>query len=70
MFTKPADREAVCHASAWDVHLNNDLRLKMCIKIDHEDLITLHHELGHHYYYQSYYTLPVILQEGANDGFP
>ena len=69
MFTKPADREAVCHASAWDVHLNNDLRLKMCIKIDHEDLITLHHELGHHYYYQSYYTLPVILQEGANDGF-
>lgn len=69
LFTKPADRDVVCHASAWDVHLNNDLRLKMCIKIDQEDLITLHHELGHHYYYQSYYTLPTILQEGANDGF-
>ena len=69
LFVKPNDREVVCHASAWDVHLNNDLRLKMCIKIDYEDLITLHHELGHHFYYQSYYTLPVLLQEGANDGF-
>ena len=69
LFMKPNDREVVCHASAWDVHLNNDLRLKMCIKIDYEDLITLHHELGHHYYFQSYYTLPVLLQEGANDGF-
>jgi peptidyl-dipeptidase A len=69
LFEKPQDRDVVCHASAWDVHLNNDLRLKMCIKIDREDLITLHHELGHHYYYQAYYTLPVLLQEGANDGF-
>ena len=69
LFEKPTDREVVCHASAWDVHFNNDLRLKMCIKIDQEDLITLHHELGHHYYFQSYYTLPLLLQEGANDGF-
>ena len=69
LFEKPTDREVVCHASAWDVHYNNDLRLKMCVKIDQEDLITLHHELGHHYYFQSYYTLPILLQEGANDGF-
>lgn len=69
LFEKPTDREVVCHASAWDVGFNNDLRLKMCVKIDHEDLITLHHELGHHYYFQSYYTLPILLQEGANDGF-
>jgi peptidyl-dipeptidase A len=69
LFEKPTDREVVCHASAWDVHYNNDLRLKMCVKIDQEDLIILHHELGHHYYFQSYYTLPIILQEGANDGF-
>lgn len=69
LFEKPTDREVVCHASAWDVHFNNDLRLKMCVKIDQEDLITLHHELGHHYYFMSYHTLPIILQEGANDGF-
>lgn len=69
LFEKPTDREVVCHASAWDVEINDDLRLKMCIKIDDEDLITLHHELGHHYYYHAYYTLPLLLQEGANDGF-
>ena len=69
MFTKPADREVVCHASAWDVGLNDDLRIKMCIKINHEDLVTIHHELGHNYYYHYYYTKPVLFQSGAHDGF-
>jgi peptidyl-dipeptidase A len=69
MFIKPKDREVVCHASAWDVELNNDLRIKMCIKIDHENLVTIHHELGHNYYYQNYFTKPVLYQSGANDGF-
>src|SRR5690606_33715452 len=32
MFVKPADREVVCHASAWDVDNKHDLRIKMCIK--------------------------------------
>jgi peptidyl-dipeptidase A len=69
MFKKPAGREAVCHASAWDVGMRNDLRIKMCIKIDHEDLVTIHHELGHDYYFNNYYTLPVLYQSGAHDGF-
>ncbi len=69
MFTKPKDREVVCHASAWDVAFNNDLRIKMCIKIDEEDLITIHHELGHNYYYMYYYQLPALYQSGAHDGF-
>jgi len=69
MFVKPADREVVCHASAWDVGFNNDLRIKMCIKRNHEDFVTIHHELGHNYYYTSYYTLPVLFQSGAHDGF-
>jgi len=69
MFVQPKDREVVCHASAWDVDLNNDLRIKMCIKINQEDLITIHHELGHNYYYHYYYTLPVLYQNGAHDGF-
>ncbi|MFZ5440747.1 MAG: M2 family metallopeptidase [Myxococcota bacterium] len=68
-FTKPRDREVVCHASAWDVTFSNDLRIKMCIKIDEEDLITVHHELGHDYYFMNYYTKPVLFQQGANDGF-
>ncbi len=68
-FTKPKDRDVVCHASAWDVTFANDLRIKMCIKVDEEDLITVHHELGHDYYFQNYYTKPVLFQQGANDGF-
>jgi peptidyl-dipeptidase A len=67
-FTKPRDREVVCHASAWDVTYENDLRIKMCIKPTEEDLITIHHELGHNYYYPYYYNLPVLYQAGANDG--
>jgi peptidyl-dipeptidase A len=69
MFQKPAGKEAVCHASAWDVQFNNDLRIKMCINKTHEDLDTIHHELGHDYYFAAYYKLPVIFQNGANDGF-
>jgi peptidyl-dipeptidase A len=69
MLTKPRDREVVCHASAWDVTYDNDLRIKMCIKPTEEDLITIHHELGHNYYYHAYYKLPALYQQGANDGF-
>jgi peptidyl-dipeptidase A len=68
-FTQPKDRDVVCHASAWDVTYDNDLRIKMCIKINEEDLITIHHELGHNYYYMYYHTLPVLFQNGAHDGF-
>ncbi len=69
LFKKPADRDVVCHASAWDVTYSNDLRIKMCIEPKEEDLITIHHELGHDYYYQQYYKLPMLFQQGANDGF-
>lgn len=69
MFVKPPGKEAVCHASAWDVTYSNDLRIKMCIKPNHEDLVTIHHELGHNYYFAYYYKLPVLFQQSANDGF-
>src|SRR5471032_3152359 len=70
-FVKPAGREVVCHASAWDVQYNNDLRVKVCITTPprEEDLETLHHELGHDYYFHAYYQLPILFQGGANDGF-
>jgi peptidyl-dipeptidase A len=68
-FTKPRDREVVCHASAWSIDFANDLRVKMCIKIDLEDLHTIHHELGHDYYYYYYQNLPALYQSGANEGF-
>jgi peptidyl-dipeptidase A len=69
MLTKPRDREVVCHASAWDVTLEKDLRIKMCVKPTEEDLTTIHHELGHDYYFLAYEHLPILYQQGANDGF-
>jgi peptidyl-dipeptidase A len=69
LFTRPQDREVVCHASAWDPQYNNDLRIKMCIQPTEEELITIHHELGHDYYFHQYYKLPMLFQQGANDGF-
>jgi peptidyl-dipeptidase A len=69
LFKKPRDREVVCHASAWDVGMSDDLRIKMCVEPTEADLLTIHHELGHDYYYHSYFQLPVLFQQGANDGF-
>lgn len=69
LFDKPRDREVVCHASAWDLTYDNDIRIKMCIEINEEDLITIHHELGHNYYFTAYHKLPMLFQDGANDGF-
>jgi peptidyl-dipeptidase A len=70
LFIKPTDRSVVCHASAWNLDpANNDLRIKMCIEKNEEDFITIHHELGHIFYYQAYNHLPTLFQGGANDGF-
>jgi peptidyl-dipeptidase A len=68
-FIKPLDREVVCHASAWDMNLAGDVRLKMCIKPNEEDFRTAYHEMGHVYYYLAYNNLPILFQNGAHDGF-
>ena len=40
-----------------------------CIDPTAEDFATIHHELGHNFYQRAYRTLPLILRDGANDGF-
>jgi len=69
LFVKPADREVVCHASAWDIDNEDDIRIKMCTKVNSEDFVTIHHELGHNYYQRAYKAQPFIYKNGANDGF-
>jgi len=69
MLVKPRDREVVCHASAWDITGEGDVRIKMCVKPMEDDLTTIHHELGHNYYYLAYVGQPFLYQQGANDGF-
>jgi peptidyl-dipeptidase A len=67
--TRPRDREVVCHASASDVTWSDDLRVKVCLMPTEDDLVTIHHELGHDFYFSQYYKQPILFQQGANDGF-
>ncbi|HEY4363849.1 MAG TPA: M2 family metallopeptidase [Bryobacteraceae bacterium] len=69
LFVKPMDRDVVCHASAWDVDNVEDLRIKMCIEINAEDFVTIHHELGHNFYQRAYDKQPLLFRDSANDGF-
>jgi peptidyl-dipeptidase A len=68
-FTKPVDREVVCHASAWDLDDQDDLRIKMCIQKTGEEFAVIHHELGHNYYQRAYKNQPLLYKGSANDGF-
>jgi len=69
LIKKPQDRNVVCHASAWDLDNGNDPRIKQCVEINEEQFGTLHHELGHIYYYLMYKDQPPIFKGGAHDGF-
>jgi peptidyl-dipeptidase A len=69
MLTQPRDRDVVCHASAWDIDGQDDLRIKMCIEPTGEDFVTIHHELGHNFYQRAYKNQPPLFRGGANDGF-
>ena len=69
LFQKPQDREVVCHASAWDVDNDQDLRIKMCIQITAEEFAVVHHELGHNFYQRAYKDQPMLFRDSANDGF-
>ena len=69
LFVRPKDRDVVCHASAWDVDYEEDLRIKMCIEPTAEDFTTIHHELGHNFYQRAYKDQPALFRDSANDGF-
>ena len=69
LFVKPADRDVVCHASAWDIDYEKDVRLKMCVQINEEDFSVVHHELGHNFYQMAYSGQPFLFRESANDAF-
>ncbi|MCE9687682.1 M2 family metallopeptidase [Shewanella sp. AS16] len=69
LFVQPRDRDVVCHASAWDLDNEEDLRIKMCIQKTAEDFSVIHHELGHNFYQRAYKDQPFIFKNSANDGF-
>ncbi|MBA3346194.1 MAG: M2 family metallopeptidase [Gemmatimonadales bacterium] len=69
LIVKPRDREVVCHASAWNIDDEEDVRIKMCTEVSGEDFVTVHHELGHNYYSLAYKDQPYLFKSGAHDGF-
>ncbi len=69
LFTKPEDRDVICHASAWNLDSKDDLRIKMCIQRTGEDFSVIHHELGHNFYQRAYNQQDYLFQQSANDGF-
>ncbi|OQV18607.1 Angiotensin-converting enzyme [Hypsibius exemplaris] len=70
LFVKPKDgREVVCHASAWDFYRTGDVRIKMCTEVNMDDLITIHHEMGHIQYFLQYADQMMVFRGGANSGF-
>ena len=69
LFAKPTDRDVVCHASAWDIDYEKDVRLKQCVQINEEDFTVVHHELGHNYYQMAYAAQPFLFRDGAIDAF-
>jgi peptidyl-dipeptidase A len=64
-------RKKNTHASAWHIDLDHDVRSLMSVESNAEWFGTVHHELGHIYYYLSYTRpeVPVLLRAGANRGF-
>lgn len=69
LFTKPKDRDVICHASAWDLDSKDDIRIKMCIQKTGEEFAVIHHELGHNFYQRAYQNQSTYYQGSANDGF-
>jgi peptidyl-dipeptidase A len=69
MFVEPPDREVNCQASAWSIDGEDDVRIRMCIKVNEESFRTIHHELGHSYYHLAYAGQSLLYRAGANDGF-
>ena len=69
MIVRPEGKEVVCHASAWDLDDEEDVRIKMCTEVNSEDFYTVHHELGHNFYQRAYKDQPYLYKNGAHDGF-
>jgi peptidyl-dipeptidase A len=59
------------HASAWHMDLGDDVRSLMSVEPNDRWWMTVHHELGHIFYYQAYTRpeVPPLLRRGANRGF-
>ncbi|KAK4008097.1 hypothetical protein OUZ56_013252 [Daphnia magna] len=69
-FVRPTDgTKPVCHGSATNFYSRDDVRLMMCGEINEDDFYTLHHEMGHLYYFLAYNHQPFLFRSGASSAF-
>ena len=61
MLEKPLDShlKVICHPSAWDFGDGQDFRTSMCTRVDFNDFLIIHHELGHVQYFMQYAHQPI-----------
>lgn len=59
------------HASAWHLDLDTDIRSLQSVEPNTEWYETVHHELGHVYYFRTYTRpdVPLLLRAGANRAY-
>ncbi|HEY3011161.1 MAG TPA: M2 family metallopeptidase, partial [Gemmatimonadales bacterium] len=73
LYPLPADApyKKNTHASAWHLDLDHDVRSLMSVEPNRDWYETVHHELGHIYYYLSYSRpeIPIVLRQGANRAY-
>ena len=69
LFTRPRDRDVVCHASAWDVTWTATCASRCASSRRRRTSSRSTTSSGHDFYFQRYYKLPILFQQGANDGF-
>lgn len=50
------------------VFTTKNFRIKQCTSVTEDQLLTVHHEMGHIVYYQNYKHLPRLFRRGANPG--
>ncbi len=66
-----ADYKKNTHASAWHLDLDADVRSLMSVEANPYWYETVHHELGHVYYFMAYSNpdVPLVLRDGANRAY-
>lgn len=68
-FEQTSNKPSGCHAVASHNHDMSKLMISMCGFVDERNLFTLHHEMGHIYYYIAYKNLPAPHRHSPNAAF-
>jgi len=63
------ENASICQASAEDFYVEDDFRMRVCTKITHDDLITVHQKMSQIQYFMGYKELHWTFRRAANPGF-